>query len=291
MNRQRNVAEGQQCQRHQPCPDPSRSFGPWEPPPHVCDPQGGDRRKENAAEHVAVHRDDDAETGHDPPGGSAARPRPPCCCESDRARERDEVRVPDERRLVDSARGYGHEESRNRASDGPTDRPGKPPRDPDRGDARERDRPDHAEWIRPGQRGCGCQKVVVEDAVVKVADRRRWAEKRQLAPGDERPQNEHVVALVRVPRPASRQVDEPKRRGQQQQAREDEPVEVPLGDRSAKASEHRSAQARAGSSSSSGSGAGADRARLPRTVIAPGGSGSSGRPAARARALATLIAS
>jgi hypothetical protein len=65
--------------------------------------------------------------------------------------------------------------------------------------------------------------------VVEVADGRRWAQQRQFARPDKRPQNQHVVALIRVPRPAGCEIYEAKDRGQQQKAGEHEPVKDRLG--------------------------------------------------------------
>ena len=105
---------------------------------------------------------------------------------------------------------------------GPADRARQPPRDADGGD------PDRAichvtasgESPAGQRRGRG-QEVVVAGAVVEVADRRRRPEQRDDPSLDERAQDEHVVALVGVPRARASQVREAQERRQGEQHRPD----------------------------------------------------------------------
>ena len=151
--------------------------------------------------------------------GSPGRPRTPRPGEGDRARQGDEVRVPDERGLVDGRRGDGHREPGDETGDRPADVAGQPPRHEHGGDPGQRDEGDHRERrIAAGQQRGRGQQVVVERAVVDVADRGRRAEQRHDAVAHERAQHQHVVALVRVPRAACRQVGQPQERGQHEQA-------------------------------------------------------------------------
>ncbi len=141
---------------------------------------------------------------------------------------------------------------------------------------------------------------------MEVADRRRRAEQRDLAAGDQVVQDQHVVALVRVERPPCRQVDEAEDRRHGEDREEADSFEHRLVDATAETADEgchgfvgqrlvlacvRTGRSVAQAGDASTSGSGAVRARLPRRVIAPGGSGASGRPSARAIALAMLIAS
>ena len=72
--------------------------------------------------------------------------------------------------------------------------------------------------VRYGGRG---EEVVVDGAVVDVADRGRRAEQRHDAVADQRAQREHVVALVGIPRAARREVGQAEERGEQEETDRD----------------------------------------------------------------------
>ena len=74
------------------------------------------------------------------------------------------------------------------------------------------------------ERGRG-EQVVVERPVVDVADRRRRSEQGQHPVTDQRPQDEHVVGLVRVPRAARGQVRESHHRRHGEQPQQDGQVD------------------------------------------------------------------
>ena len=117
----------------------------------------------------------------------------------------------------------GHRQARDEAGDRPADRSGQPPRDEHGGDPGQRDEGrDRERRIAAGQERGRCEQVVVERAVVDVADRRRRAEQRDDPVADEGPEHEHVVALVGVPRAARRQVRQTQDRRDDQQADRDE---------------------------------------------------------------------
>ena len=95
--------------------------------------------QERDAQDVALHRHGRADRRQQPPRGATGRPGPPRAGQRDRARQGDEVRVPDERRFVDRGRRDGHREPRDEAGDGTADRACQPPRDDDGGDPGQRD--------------------------------------------------------------------------------------------------------------------------------------------------------
>ena len=165
----------------------------------------------------------------------------------------------------------GHE-----AGDRPTDRACQPPDDPDGRDARQGDEGDHGQRrVATGQGRGRTQQVVVPGAVVDVADRGGRTEERDHAIADEGPQDEHVVALVGVPRPTGREAGETGQRGEDQEQGERESIEG-RWDPQARLAGVRHAGVRH---------AGAVLARaLPTSSKAPGGRSARGWPAARARA-------
>ena len=155
--------------------------------------------------------------------GSRRRPGPPGTGQRDRARQRDEVRVPDERRFLDRRGRDRHREAGHEAGHRAPDRPCQPPRHEDRGDPRQRDERRHRERrIAAGQERRRGEQVVVERAVVDVTDRGRRSEQRDHAVAHEGPQHQHVVALVGVPRPARGQVRQPQQGRQHEQADRDQ---------------------------------------------------------------------
>ncbi len=171
---------------------------------------------------------------------------------------------------------------------GPADGTGEPPHDAHGRDPRQRDEGHHGERrVTPGQGGGRAQQVVVPGAVVHVADRGRRPEQRQDTVLDERPEREHVVALVGFPRAARDQVREPHQGGEGEQHGQDVPTGSAEGgaaalDGPARTTLHDRRVAHAG----------AVRAlELPRSWNAPAGRGSSGSPVASARARARLMAS
>ncbi len=115
------------------------------------------------------------------------------------------------------------------------------------------------------------KEVVVERAVMDVADRGRRSQERHDAVGHERLERGHVRPLVRVPGPTAGEPRQAERRSDDQQAGQDGQVAPP----------GRYAH-QAGS---------AARARVPRRLSASGGSGAGRTPAARLRARAMFTAS
>ena len=159
---------------------------------------------------------------------------------------------------------------------GPADRPRQPPRH----ERPRRSRPARSSAVTasgespPVRNAAGDEQVVVERAVVDVADRGRRAEQRDHAVAHEGAQHQHVVALVGVPRAARGQVGSrsrpPARAGRSGPGRARAPASTGVH-----AGRHVAARPRV-----SAGGRAPVRARLPRSVIASGGRSASGRPAA-----------
>ena len=119
---------------------------------------------------------------------------------------------------------------------------------------------------------------------MEVADRGRWPEQRDDPVLDQGPQDEHVVALVGIPRAPGREVREAHEARQDEQHDQRDPVRHRARAPQRGRQRHEAAPVGVGS-------AGPVRALLPRIVIASGGSSGSGLPAARSYARATLTAS
>ena len=127
--------------------------------------------------------------------------------------------------FVDRGRRHGDHEPGHGSRHRPADRAGEPPHHPDRRHAGDRDeRHDRERRIAPGQEGRRAQEVVVPGAVVDITDRGRRTQQRHDPVLDQRPQHQHVVALVAVPRPACREVREAQQGRQDEEPEQDEEV-------------------------------------------------------------------
>ena len=131
------------------------ALGADRPRPGIRHQQGPDDRQHRHAQHVALHRDRRPDAGQQPPARVARRPGPPGTGQRDRARQRDEVRVPDERRFLDRRGRDRHRQPGDEPGHRAADRPRQPPRHEDRGDPGQRDecrRPPAANRRRSGTR-------------------------------------------------------------------------------------------------------------------------------------------
>ena len=107
-----------------------------------------------------------------------------------------------------------------------TDRARQPPRDSDRRDRRPSaiSATTASGESPPVRKAAGTEQVVVAGAVVDIADRRRRAEERHDPVADERPQDQHVVALIAVPCAAGGEVGQAEQGSEHEQADQDEQI-------------------------------------------------------------------
>ena len=177
MDREGEVAAHDDQQPRDTGPCGRSAFGASPAPPPVRDQQHADDRRHRQAQDVALHRDGGPERGHDPPRDAPRRPGSPRTGEGDRTREGDQIRVPDERGSIDGRRRDRQHETGDQSGDGTADRPREPPRHGDRGDPGERDLEDDGQRrVTACQERGGGQQVVVQGAVVDIADRCRRSE-------------------------------------------------------------------------------------------------------------------
>ena len=261
------------------------------PRPGVRDQQRPEDRQQGDSQHVTLHRHGRPEGRHEPPARLPRAPGTPGSGEGDRARQRDEVRVPDECGLLDRGARDSHRESSDEPRERAADRACQPPGDGHRRDPRERDESrDGQRRVATRDEGCRGEQVVVERTMVDIADGSRWPQERNDAVADERAQHQHVVALVGIPRPARGQVRQPQQCCQDHQDDGNEGRSTARWHVVAQPRRDRHSGASAGSAGP-GPRPGPVLDRLPRSVIASGGNSASGRHAAMSWARAMLIAS
>ena len=259
-------------------------------PPELVNGENRNGGDQHPRQHMRLAREDHADPHRHPPARVAA----PTSLERGRQREggrgRHEGWVPQADGRVDHLRRDGGEEPGHEPGHRTAGCSGHPPDEDDGGNPTERDpEGDGGGIVAPGGQGEERPNVVEDRPVVDPTGRRRGPKERQLSL-DDRPDRQHLLALVGVPGSPRGQV------GKAQEGRQDDQPHHHgnVGGRAAQEASQRST--RGGRPSVRSSPLDVVHAagvldRAPCRWKAPGGSTSSGAPAASARARPMFTAS